>query len=180
MIALAVITDILLGMVPLPILNGGSISIGVVPIVYFAYRRGAAAGITASLAWSATQMITISANSLPPANTMFAIIACLFLDYIFAFGITGFAPFVAKLFGKNRIVGYGAGTLGVCAARYISHVLSGALLFGSYAPEGMNVWIYTLGYNATYMVPNTVFAVVLITMLCIAIDPKTLRPHKRA
>ncbi len=178
MIALAIVTDLLLGLIPSQP-QGGSFSIAVVPILFFAYRRGTAAGITASLAWSVTQLLT-GGFYVPPANTVLAIVACLFLDYIFPFGIAGIGALIAKPFGRYRIAGYGVGAFSVCLARYISHVLSGVLLYGSYAPEGMNVWIYSIGYSATYMVPNTVFAVVLITALCIALDPKTLRPRKKA
>jgi thiamine transporter len=57
--------------------------------------------------------------------------------------------------------------------------LSGVLLWDSYAPEGMNVWIYSLTYNGSYMIPNAILTTALIVVLCLAVDPTTLRPMKR-
>ena len=31
------------------------------------------------------------------------------------------------------------------------HLLSGAIFFGEYAPEGMNPWIYSAIYNAGFL-----------------------------
>jgi hypothetical protein len=44
--------------------------------------------------------------------------------------------------------------------RLIAHVLSGVVFFASYA-EGKNVWLYSLGYNGTYMVPEMVVTSIL-------------------
>ena len=44
----------------------------------------------------------------------------------------------------------------------------------------MNIWWYSLTYNGSYMLPNAVLAGVLIVVLCAAVDPKTLRPYKKA
>ena len=51
------------------------------------------------------------------------------------------------------------------AGRFISSVLSGALLFASFAPEGQNPWIYSLGYQATYMIPELIIAVIVLILL---------------
>ncbi|MBR2915974.1 MAG: energy-coupled thiamine transporter ThiT, partial [Clostridia bacterium] len=34
-----------------------------------------------------------------------------------------------------------------------------------YAPEGQNPWIYSLGYNATYMLPELIICVVALLIL---------------
>ena len=36
------------------------------------------------------------------------------------------------------------------------HYLSGAWLFGAYAPEGMNPWWYSFGYNLAYCLPTLI------------------------
>lgn len=176
MVALAVILDLIMKLFPgLP--QGGSISVSVVPIVYYAYRRGTRAGVMAGFVWAVTQML-IGGFYPPPANNAAAVLLCLVLDYLLAFTVAGIAPVFARLTGKRRIAGYSVGTVAVCLIRFVSSALSGALLWGSYAPEGMNVWAYTVAYNASYMIPNTVLAGVIIIPLCLAVDPLTLRPHK--
>ena len=43
-------------------------------------------------------------------------------------------------------------------------MLSGYIFFAAYAPEGMNPFLYTLGYNATYIVPEAIATVVILSL----------------
>jgi thiamine transporter len=103
-------------------------------------------------------------------------------DYVVAFTVIGAAPLFAKPFGQKkqilRLTGYGVGAVVACVLRYFSSVLSGGILWGSYAPEGMNPWIYSLVYNAGYMLPNAILTGICAVLLCKALDPKTIRPMK--
>jgi thiamine transporter len=45
------------------------------------------------------------------------------------------------------------------------HVLSGVIFFASYAPEGQNVWIYSLVYNASFMAPSVIITAVVAWVL---------------
>ena len=83
----------------------------------------------------------------------------IFLDYVFAYGLLGVAGFF-KLSGWGIAAGVTVGT----ALRYVSSVLSGALLFAEYAGD-QNPWVYSLGYNATYMLPELVICVVALVLL---------------
>ncbi|MBQ9080372.1 MAG: energy-coupled thiamine transporter ThiT [Clostridia bacterium] len=178
MVALAIVIDLLMGFIPSQP-EGGSITLAMLPVLFFAYRRGTAAGVMAGLVWSVTQMIT-GGFYVPPANTWWAIVLCVLLDYVLVFSASGLAPLFAKLCGQKRLMGYSVGAVATGIIRYISHALSGALLWGSYAPEGMNVWIYTITYNGAYMIPNIILAGVLIVPLCLAVDPLTLRRYRKA
>ena len=73
------------------------------------------------------------------------------LDYPLAFGALGLAGLFSEK-PNGLIQGY---LLGV-AGRYLMHVISGYIFFASYAPEGMNPLVYTLGYNLTYILPEAV------------------------
>ena len=147
-------------------------------MLFFAYRRGTAAGLLAGLVWSATQML-IGGFYVPPANTWWSIVQCVLHDYVLVFSVTGLAPLFAKLCGHRRLLGYSVGAVAVGILRYVSHALSGVILWGSYAPEEMNIWIYTITYNGAYMIPNIILAGVLIVPLCLAVDPLTLRRYKK-
>lgn len=176
MVALAVVLDLL----PLPSWpQGGSISVAAIPVIFYSYRRGLLWGSLAGLVWSLTQLI-IGPWYTPPAKTIGAVILCVLLDYILAFTVIGTAPFFARLAGKLKLVGYSVGAVLVSLLRFLCSFLSGGLLWGSYAPEGMNIWWYSLTYNGSYMLPNAVLAGVLIVVLCAAVNPKTLRPYKKA
>ena len=175
MVALTIVLDLL----PMPSWpQGGSITVAMIPIVYYSYRRGASWGLLAGLLHSAVQMLM--GWYAPPAGTIGATVLCVLLDYALAFTLLGGADIIAKLFGKKlRLAGYTVGALAVTLVRFVCSFLSGVLLWGSYAPEGMNVWYYSLTYNASYMIPNAILTSVLIALLCIAVDPLTLRPMKR-
>jgi thiamine transporter len=117
---------------------------------------------------------------IPPAGTWWALVLCIVLDYLVAFSVVGAADVFAKPFGKKRIIGYCVGAVAVCLIRFASSFLSGVILWGSHAPENMNVWVYSLVYNSSYMLPNAVLTGVFAVIICAAIDPQTLRPMKKA
>ena len=157
---------------------GGTITVSMLPIIYYSYRRGWIWGAGVGFVYSLLQMAL--GFYVPPANNFGALVLCILLDYVIAFTVVGVANVFAKPFGKRRVLGYTLGAVIVCLIRFVSSFLSGVILWGSNAPEGMNVWIYSLAYNASYMIPNAILTGVLACILCAALDPKTLRPIKRA
>lgn len=79
------------------------------------------------------------------------------LDYPLAFGALG----LSGLFWNKKnglILGYITGVFG----RYLCHVISGYIFFASYAPENMNPFLYTLGYNATYLLPEMILTIIIL------------------
>ncbi len=170
LVAVAVVIDLL----PFPKWpQGGSVSLCMIPIVFCSYRHGAVWGMATGLILSCVQMIM--GFYLPPAGSFFAIVMCILLDYVLAFGLLGSADIFKKLLGKHEKAGYAVGTFVAGLIRLACSFLSGIYLWGSYAPEGTPVWIYSLTYNASYMIPNTIIACVVITLICSFINPKTLK-----
>ena len=83
----------------------------------------------------------------------------LLIDYPLAFGALGLSGiFYEKKHGLLK--GYIVGVLG----RYIFAVISGVVFFGNYAPEGTPALVYSLGYNATYIVPEAVATMIIISI----------------
>ena len=156
---------------------GGGITLCMIPIVYISLRHGYLWGIGSGFVYSGIQMIT---GWYTPAGGVFFIILCILLDYVLAYTVLGCADFFAKI-TKNRILGYGIGTFIVCLLRFVCGFLSGAIIWGSWiAWEGFNsAWLYSLAYNASYMIPNAVLTSILIVALSLAIDPKTLKRYKK-
>ena len=125
--------------------QGGSITLEMLPIFLFALRRGGKAGCAAGAVSGIMQLIT-GGYIVHPLQAL--------LDYPFAFGVLGVAGFF-----RNRPLWLGI-TLGA-VLRFFCHVLTGVFFFGSFAPEGTNVWIYSAVYNSTYMVPTLLVCGVL-------------------
>ena len=131
--------------------QGGSIALTMVPILIIAFRRGALAGIVSGAVYGLLSMLLAGVVYHPMS---------ILLDYVLAFGLLGVAGFFKK--NASGIV------LGSCvgvAGRFISSLVSGAVLFASYAPEGQNPWIYSLGYQATYMIPELIISVAVLMLI---------------
>ncbi|MCL1999335.1 MAG: energy-coupled thiamine transporter ThiT [Turicibacter sp.] len=89
------------------------------------------------------------------------------LDYPIAYGALGISGFFkSDKFGKYALhIGY---TLGVLA-RFLSVFLAGIIFWGHFAPEGQPVALYSLLYNSTYIVPELIFSLILISIPTIKI-----------
>lgn len=80
-------------------------------------------------------------------------------NYPLAFGALGLAGFFNKKKWGLQI-GYVIGVFG----RFIFSTISGIVFFASYAPEGMNPILYSLGYQASYLVPEAVITLIIISI----------------
>ena len=156
---------------------GGTITVSMLPIIYYSYRRGALWGVGAGFVYSLLQMLL--GFYVPPARTWWALLLCVLLDYLVAFASVGIAPLFARPFGGHRLAGYCIGAVAVCLVRFLSSFLSGVVLWDSYCPEGMNVWVYSLVYNASYMIPNAILTGIFAVAVTAAVDPVTLKPMKK-
>lgn len=177
LMALAIVLDYLCKLIPFQFPYGGGISISVLPLIYYAFRRGTAWGLGAGVVFSVLQIIT--GWYPPPAGTWWAFLLCVLLDYFLAFTLLGLSDLFAKPFGSHRLVGYGVGAVAVCLLRFVCSFISGIVLWDSNAPEGMSVWLYSLLYNGGYMIPNAILVGIFAVLLCKTMDPKTLRPMKK-
>ncbi len=135
------------------LIYGGSISLHTLPIAVVALRHGVRAGMLAGVAYGFINFV-MTPYFVHPVQ--------LILDYPVAFGVLGAAGLMAQC--KSRwlaavaVMGAGALRLGV-------HVLSGMVYFGDLAPAGTPVWQYSLLYNCSYMVPETLIASAVIIVL---------------
>jgi thiamine transporter len=132
---------------------GGSVTAGsMVPILFYAIRWGVGPGILAGIVYGILQFV------LGPKYS-FHILSIL-LDYVVAFGLLGLAGLFRKDF-KGVFLGVFFGILG----RFASTVLSGVIIWASYAPETMNPWIYSIVYNGAYLIPELIISFVLVGIL---------------
>ena len=130
---------------------GGSITLfSMFFMCFIGYLYGPKIGIMTGVAYGILQLI-IEPYIYAPLQVL--------LDYPLAFGALGLSGFFSKK-KFSLTTGVIVGILG----RYICHVISGYVFFASYAPEGMNPMIYTLGYNATYIVPELIATVIVVSL----------------
>lgn len=130
---------------------GGTIALNMLPLFVVALRRGVGPGIIAGLLYGVVDAL-IDPFIVHPIQFL--------LDYPIAYGLTGLAGLASGL--VRRVEQSGAlrwpimlaGLLVGVIARFGSHWLAGIVFFGSYAPAGQPVWLYSLIYNAGYLLPS--------------------------
>ena len=143
---------------------GGSITLEMLPLILMGLRRGSKWGCLTGFVHGLIQMILGFSNVMYCA-TLISQIGCILLDYLLAFSVLGLASIFAGCVKGNKKVGYIVGSIVVCFLRFICSFLSGWLLWGSYAPEGMSAPYYSLVYNGAYMLPDTIIVAVVIGIL---------------
>ncbi len=122
--------------------EGGSITpASMLPIFVFAYLYGPVPGIAAGTVFGVLQIVQ-GAYIVHPVQFL--------LDYIFPFAALG----LAGLFRKEKQLPLGI--LSGAFIRFSIHVVSGVVFFYMYAPPGQNVWIYSILYNGSFMLWDTV------------------------
>lgn len=132
---------------------GGSVTAGsMVPIMFFALRYGLKPGFLVGMVYGVLQFI------LGPKYSYHLL--SILLDYLLAFGFLG----LAGLIRGNR-TGALAGVFLAVLGRFVCHLLSGVIIFASYAPEGMNPWFYSTLYNGAYLLPELVISWVALGFL---------------
>jgi thiamine transporter len=131
--------------------QGGSVTLEMAPLLYFSYKYGYKWGIPAGAMSGLLQML-MGGYIAHPVQAV--------LDYPAAFACMG----LGGVFGQNG-KGVAAGTVLAAIARLACHILSGVIFFASYAPEGQNVWIYSLVYNASFMAPSIIITAVAACFL---------------
>ncbi len=129
--------------------QGGSVTIGgMIPLLFLTYRYGAGIGCLAGFLYGMINLMQ-DAFILHPLQVLF--------DYPLPYMALAIAAAV-----PGRIF---AGAALAFAARFACHFISGAVFFGSYAPEGMSPYLYSLVFNATYLIPEAVICFILLRVL---------------
>lgn len=187
--ALGYVLDMLAGIYSSPLFpNGGSLGIAMVCVFIISYRRGFLPGLITGLIMGlldiADGFYVVSGAAWYLAFLQVA------LDYWIAYPLVAlcglFTRFIKKSENKKQMVlfiilGCVVGGL----AKYMSHVLSGAIFWGSdsgsfawsFKGANINPWAYSFIYNIAYMGPDIVFSTV-VTCLLVWVWPKVVLPEK--
>ncbi len=136
---------------------GGSVDLVMLPLILCAWRWGLWWGMGAGLALGTLKFFLAGGFALTWQSML--------LDYTVAYMFVGLAGLIRR---KPRLLWLSA-LLG-CTARFFVHYLSGITIYAAYMSDifGLHmtsVSIYSLLYNATYMLPNTLLAVLICALL---------------
>lgn len=138
--------------------NGGSLTPAMFPMIFFAVRWGLKPGLLAGFTFGLLQLIFDGAYAWGWQSML--------LDYLVAFTPLG----LAGLF-KGRKWGVFAGTVAGCFCRFVVHYISGVTIYKILEPTELmgttfsNPGFYSLVYNGSYMLPNTILALAIAALL---------------
>ena len=134
--------------------QGGSVTLASALPVWIVARRF---GFKAGLACGATTGLLLAMLEARPVHWLQPI-----TDYPLAYGVLGLAAMTSSPI---------RGALLSTAARFAIHVASGVAFFSSFAPPGTSPLMFSLAYNASYVLPD------LILALCLLVALQTRAPH---
>jgi len=165
--ALCVAASVALSMITLfsmPL--GGSVTpCATLPIILIGLRHGSKWGVAGALVFSVTQLFLGMSNvAAVPVRNLGSMMLCAALDYVLAYTALGFAGPIARRF-KKAASGLSSGILITGSVRLFCSFVSGVVIWGPYAPEGWNVAVYSLAYNAAWCLPDTAITLVICLLL---------------
>jgi thiamine transporter len=129
--------------------QSGSVTPGdMIPIILIALVYGPELGLLSGFTFGIITLL-IEPSIVHPVQ--------LLLDYPLAFMALGLAGY----FKNNK---YLATTVGIFG-RFLCHFISGVVFFGSYAPVGQSVYLYSLIYNGFYLSIDYIICMVIISLL---------------
>lgn len=127
--------------------QGGSVTIaGLVPLMWFALRRGLKYGVFAGFVYGLIHAILPGSYIIHPVQGL--------LDYPIAFGALG----LAGAFRGIPIAGIAVAIIG----RFLSSLVAGIVFFTSLSIDGLYA---SAAYNGTYLIPEFVISTIVIYML---------------
>ena len=129
--------------------QGGSITCGaMIPLLLISYRYGSGVGCLTGFLYGMFNLIQ-DPFIVHPLQVLF--------DYPLPYMVLG----IAAAIPRHMYLGTAAAFL----ARFLCHFISGAVFFGSYAPAGTSPYLYSLTFNATYLLPEFIICFVLLKVL---------------
>lgn len=146
-LALFVVLDLVANQLPFfKMPYGGTVGFGVIALLLASYHLGWQKGLVVAFSSVLLQFITGQMYIVHPIQFL--------LDYGIAFPIYGLAVILPKYWGivfTNTI-------------RFLCHLVSGIVFFGEYA-QNQSVFVYSLIYNAWYMLPTLLLSLVVVVLL---------------
>lgn len=195
MIALAAVLELVAKMIIPEMPFGGQVTIvSMLPVVLVGWKYGLGKGFVTGFVYSLVQMAlgvkTISSLIMPASEDYLGslgnVVLMFILDYIIAYTVLGLGAVYKKRI-KNNGISLALGAFTVLSLRYVSHIISGYILYGAWAEwfftqKGFYSWgetimntfsgnalslVYSIIYNGFYMIPE-----IIITTIAAAIIGK--------
>ena len=148
---------------------GGSVTpASMLPVLILAYRHGTKWGVGSALVASLLQAL-LGLKNFSYFTSPQSIVALLVFDYILAFAVFGAFGFLRRK-TKGQLTAILSSAVFASVLRYICHVISGATIWAGLSIPTEAALIYSISYNATYMLPETIILTLATFYLCSSLD----------
>ena len=137
---------------------GGSIDLVMIPLIVYAVHWGLGWGLGAGLVFGTLKFFLAGGAAVNWQSML--------LDYSVAYMFVGFAGLM-----RGKRFGLPMGALLGCIGRFVIHFISGVTVYAILVPTEIlglltgSAALYSLLYNGTYMLPNTVLAVAVCALV---------------
>lgn len=159
LLALAIVLNLVSKPIFANMVNGGSVSLAMFPILFYAHRWGMPKGLLMGFSYGLLDMLFDGGYAWGWQSIL--------LDYLVAYTALG----LGGLF-RGKDWGIFPGVALGCLARFAVHHLSGITIYKILVPTEVagfgvfaNPHIYSLVYNGVYMIPNTLIALAIAALL---------------
>ncbi|EHJ53217.1 energy-coupled thiamine transporter ThiT [Streptococcus macacae] len=140
-------------------------SLGALPLIIFALRRGMKYGLLAGLIWGLLHFLM--------AKVYYLTFSQVFIEYILAFSSMGLAGLshrsIQKALRQNQrftaVIWAIGGAFTATAVRYFFHYLAGFIFWGSYAPKGISPYWYSFTVNASAGLATFLLVAIVLVFL---------------
>jgi len=150
---------------------GGAVTlVSMLPVCVASVRHGVKKGAIASVLYAVFQLVfgIVADGLLGWGLTPVMLIGCMLFDYLIAFSVLC----LAGLFRKKGELGIYAGFALAFAARFLSHFISGYVIFSNLEQWTLfgtvfenKPFLYSVCYNGMYMLPELVITLVVVVIL---------------
>lgn len=150
--------------------QGGSITLAsLLPLMLYSYMFGVRKGVFAGFIYGLLQAFQ-DPTVLHPAQFL--------LDYPVAFAAIGLAGLFSRVTALDKApqLQFALGGIIAGLGRFLMHFLSGTFAFGAFAPKDTPAALYSLGYQAGYVLPDLA---IVIVVGCIVLSSKAFVKETR-
>ena len=148
---------------------GGSVTLAsMLPIMLISIRHGSLIGLGTGFVYSLTQLAQalIEGDVFPYCETAGILLLCLFFDYLLPFTLLGIAGLFKDLkIMKNHEISAYLGILLAVFIRFVCHFITGAFIWGQWAPDGMGKYLYSFLYNGGFLSIDFIICIVCAVLM---------------
>ena len=137
---------------------GGSVTaFSMLPLLVIAYRYGTKWGFLTAFTYSLVQLL-LGLDNFAYAQGFVSIVMLAFFDYLLAILVLGLGALFRKE-GRSQGSALAAAAVFTGILRYACHAVAGFTVWRDLSVPFIDSLVYSLSYNATYMIPETIILV---------------------